>query len=117
MIALVIITQAIEWAATRSPEVVATNRERMIAAIEEIDVETRQFGLCQCWFGDADVHTRAVADGANGYLFQTLLRASGYADVNCANLLREGGGLYASKRLDAIFFPVSTFNQGQACLG
>ena len=84
-------TQAIEWMATKSPEVVGAKRESMIAAIEEIDVKTRRSGVCQHWFGDADVHTRAVAGGANGYLFQTLLRASGYADVECVNLLREGG--------------------------
>ena len=90
-------TQAIEWVATRPPDIVAAKRECMITAIEEIDLKTRQSGLCNLWFGDADEHTRAVAGTANGYLFQTLLRASGYNDVECVNLLREGGLCKCSK--------------------
>ena len=84
-------TQAIEWVGIRSLGVVGAKREGMIAAIEEIDVKIRQSGVCHLWFGDADVHTRAVAGGASGHLLQTLLRASGYAAVECTNLLREGG--------------------------
>ena len=50
----------------------------------------RKSGLCEQWFAEADVTTRQVAGGANGHLFQTLLRASGYHDVACVDLLREG---------------------------
>lgn len=83
--------KAIEWMADRSPATVVARRERMMVAIEDFDKRSRQSGACEAWFSSADLHTRKVAGKANGFLFETLLRASGYADVDCVNLLREGG--------------------------
>ena len=82
--------QAIEWCAARSHEEVTTHRADTIFSIEEADRRMRQSGLCEEWFAGADVATRQVAGGANGHLFQTLLKASGYHDVACVDSLREG---------------------------
>jgi hypothetical protein len=62
----------------------------MIAAIEEADKKSRHSGKCREWFGDSDEHIRKVAGSANGYLFETLLRAAEYNDVECVELLRTG---------------------------
>ena len=84
--------QTTGWIATRSPQEIESKREGMIAAIEEADMKSRRSGKCREWFGDADEHIRKVAGNANGYLFETLLRAAKYNDVRCVELLRTGEG-------------------------
>ena len=102
--------QAIGWIAARSPQDVESKRESMIAAIEEADKKSRRSGKCREWFGDADEHIRKVAGSANGYLFETLLRAAEYNDVECVELLRTG-----ELQLACLFFKcMSVFADCQA---
>ena len=46
--------------------------------------------MCAKWFDSCDQETLAVTGQANGHLFEQLLRASQYRDVQCVELLREG---------------------------
>ena len=82
--------QAIDWIAARPPEVIMAKREAMIAGIEAADAAMRSSGQQQAWFGNADEKVLEVAGKCNGCLFEQLLRASGYRDVACVELLREG---------------------------
>ena len=63
----------------------------MVAKLEEADRAMRETGHQQLWFKKADPSVVQVAGECNGFLFEQLLRASGYGDVECVNLLREGG--------------------------
>ena len=83
--------QAIEWIAAREPSVVMNEREAMVAKLEEADRAMRETGHQQLWFKGADPSVVQVAGECNGFLFEQLLRASGYRDVECVNLLRDGG--------------------------
>ena len=65
-------------------------REQTIARLEEADDKMRQSGACEQWFQCADREIRAVAAEANGQLFSALLRATGYVDHECADMLRHG---------------------------
>ena len=65
-------------------------REDTLTKLEEAGDRMRKSGLCRAWFGDADQCTLDVAGGCNGQLFEQLLTASGYHEVDCVNLLRGG---------------------------
>ena len=45
------------------------------------------------WFGCADAETLAVAGECNGHLMEQLLKATGYNDCACVELLRDGACL------------------------
>ena len=62
----------------------------MISKLEEANRLMRSSGLCDKWFGKSDAKVRGVASGANGPLFEALLKASGYVDRECTELLRKG---------------------------
>ena len=47
-------------------------------------------GWKQRWFRNADAVTMAVVRDSNGHLLEQLLKATGYQDVACVELLREG---------------------------
>ena len=68
-----------------------SKREQMVSKIEEANAALRESGLSDAWFGDADATTLAVSGVCNGHLMEQLLRASAYEDMDCVNLLREGG--------------------------
>ena len=62
----------------------------MISQIELADVELRANGLRRQWFDGSDGVVRHVAGNCNGHLFEQLLKAYGYHDWECVNLLRSG---------------------------
>ena len=62
----------------------------MMRSLEEADARLRDSGISAEWFRRCDDTTLAVSGQCNGHLFEQLLRASGYVDVDCVNLLREG---------------------------
>ena len=68
----------------------------MISQIEEAARCMRTTGLRDKWLAEADEHTRAVAGGVNAPLFERLLHASGYVDVECVRLFRSGLGFRIS---------------------
>jgi hypothetical protein len=47
-------------------------------------------GLQEQWLGDVDKDTARVVGPTCGCLLEQLLRAAGYGDVDCVNLLRSG---------------------------
>ena len=83
--------QAIDWIAAQSSAAEVERREEMISKLEEADDMMRRSGASASWFRGADAHTRRVAGGANGALFEELPAATDYVDVECVDLLREGG--------------------------
>ena len=82
--------QAIEWMSAQSPRSIYVQREAMIRKLEAANQKMHASGLCASWFGSADQQTRAVTAGVNGHLWSVLLRASGYVDPDCVDLLRQG---------------------------
>ena len=82
--------QAIDWISSRSGEAEMKHREDMVSKLEEADRLMRRSGACNTWFDGADEHVKQVAGGANGALFEELLVATGYVDVDCVSLLRGG---------------------------
>ena len=78
------------WDAERSVESCLRLQECMIESLEQADARMRSSGLCRQWFGAADEITMGVSGGCNGHLFEELLKASQYKDVECALLLKEG---------------------------
>ena len=88
------VVQAVDWIAARSPEQEMAQREEMICKLEEANSVMWSSGVCRRWFEDSDDHIRAVAGGANGPLFEELLRASRHVDPECVSLLSEGACLW-----------------------
>ena len=82
--------EAIKWIGENPSHVVEAKREAMMCKLEEADSHMRRTGLCESWFGVADVTTRNVSGGCNGPLLEQLLQGSGYKDAACVELLREG---------------------------
>ena len=62
----------------------------MISKIELADKELRDSGLCRQWFEGSDSVVNLVSGSCNGHLFEQLLRAYGYHDWECVNMLRKG---------------------------
>ena len=62
----------------------------MIHKLEVADAQMRRSGLHDSWFDGADEVTLGVSGRCNGALFEQLLRATGYGDAACVELLREG---------------------------
>ena len=101
-------------------------REAMVTALEEADRVSRETGKCNAWFASCDPEVHAVASflrvccecvalrvlhwaqaiEANGFLLATLLRASGYEDAACAELLREGSVMIGELPLSGVGTPV-----------
>ena len=65
-------------------------REEIIARLEEADRLMRDNGSCDEWFHQCGDSLLPVVRGANGRLFELLLEATGYRDVDAAHLLRDG---------------------------
>ena len=61
-----------------------------MVGLEEFGAQLHESGACHAWFGTCDDETRRVAGEANGPLFETLLRATEFVDVPCADLLKDG---------------------------
>ncbi len=104
------IMAAIEWQAARSPEEVMRTREQMTVQLEKAGraqwdagvlgstctwVQGRLLyaGMVQHWYQHCDDHVRRVACNANGKLLAEILRADGYCDVGCVELLRQGADM------------------------
>ena len=81
--------QAVEWCSSRSATEIISEREAVVLQLEAADRKLRETGVLSCWFGSADVEIAAVSQGVNGALFQQLLKAHGYADWGCVDLLRD----------------------------
>ena len=62
----------------------------MISKLEEAGAAMVRSGAAEAWMGDADERIEKVASVANGCLFDILLRATGFPDRQCAQLLRSG---------------------------
>ena len=69
--------QAVEWRAAHEPAEIKAIREAMVHQLAEADRVSRETGKCAEWFAGADPETLQVAGEANGFLFATLLAASG----------------------------------------
>jgi hypothetical protein len=74
----------------RSAKEEIEEREGVISQLEKADELMRASGMCAQWFNGCDEETLAVTGQANGHLFEQLLQASRYRDVQCVELLREG---------------------------
>ncbi len=74
----------------RSAKEIIEWREGVISQLEKANELMRASGMCAKWFDSCDQETLAVTGQANGHLFEQLLRASQYRDVQCVELLREG---------------------------
>ena len=86
----------------------------MLAKLEEADRALRATGRQQLWFNGADPSVLQVAGSCNGFLIEQLLRASGYCDVECVNLLREGVPVVCPLRGSRCFV---IFGQVRQCWG
>ena len=68
----------------------------------------RASGASDKWFGKADKAIRELVGGSNGLLFEQLIKASGHADVECANLLRHGAKIIGELDVSGIGTPCET---------
>lgn len=82
--------QAISWIAKQSSISVQQQRQNMIDQIERAGDAMWNSGLRDQWFKDADANTRHITKHVNAALFESLLKESGYCDVECVELFRKG---------------------------
>ena len=61
----------------------------------------------QGWYQGCDAWVRKVAGAANGLLFQQLLEATGYCDVDCVNMLRHGADMLGVLKRSGIGAPLA----------
>ena len=87
----VCVSQVLEWGVNKSPEEVISKRDAMIAQLEQANNTQRKTQACENWFNGCDPLVRKVTKDVNGALFQQLLVATDYHDVDCVNLFRRGG--------------------------
>ena len=80
----------LEWGVEKSPEEIMTKRNAMIAQIEQANNTMRKSHGCEEWFKGCDPLVRKVTKNVNGALFQQLLVATDYHDVDCVNMFRRG---------------------------
>ena len=82
--------QVIEWMATKSADEVNAHRIDVIESLEEAHAAMSRSGVRSAWISKSAPAVQRVARRANGALLEQLLRATGYGDVACVELLREG---------------------------
>ena len=58
--------------------------------IEEAGAEIRESGVLTEWFKGCDEKVKRVAEPVNGVLLSELLQKGGHADLECAEIFREG---------------------------
>ena len=62
----------------------------MISKIEEAGAEIRESGALTKWFEGCDEKIKKVTELVNGVLLSELLQQGGHADLECAEIFREG---------------------------
>ena len=62
----------------------------MISKIEEAGAEIRESGVLTEWFEGCDEKVKKVTELVNGVLLSELLEKGGHADLECAEIFREG---------------------------
>ena len=62
----------------------------MISKIEEAGAEIRESGVLTKWFEGCDEKGKKVTELVNGVLLSELLQQGGHADLECAEIFREG---------------------------
>jgi len=62
----------------------------MISKIEEAGVEIRESGVLTEWFKGCDEKVKKVTKLVNGVLLSELLQQGEHADLECAEIFREG---------------------------
>ena len=93
------------WQAKRSAAEIIEQRETMISKIEEAGAEIRESGVLTEWFKGCDEKVKKVAELVNGVLLSELLQKGGHADLESAEIFREGkfGILGARRALHSLF--------------
>ena len=86
----VVVGQAIDWVAATSADEIIAFREEVVSKLEVADMKMRANGTADAWFFGSDAQVEAIARQCNGCLFQFLLLSTGYDDVQCVELLRQG---------------------------
>ena len=120
--------KALQWIAERTRKQAAQAREEIIAALEWASAMQKESGACevvipsivsslfcalrvcvpmQGWYQGCDAWVRKVAGAANGLLFQQLLEATGYCDVDCVNMLRHGADMLGVLKRSGIGAPLA----------
>jgi len=87
---LVCAMQALEWQAELSASEVNSKRTLMVEQLQQAATELRQSGACARWLEKCDKTVADVCNTINGPLLETLLVSTGYKDLDCINMLREG---------------------------
>ena len=84
----------------------------MISKIEEAGAEIRESGALTKWFEGCDEKIKKVTELVNGVLLSELLQQGGHADLECAEIFREGkfAILRARRALH------SSFTQARRCM-
>ena len=62
----------------------------MISKIQEAGAEIRESGVLTEWFEGCDEKVKKVTEFVNGVLLSELLQQGGHADLECAEIFREG---------------------------
>ena len=62
----------------------------MISKIEEAGAEIRESGALTKWFEGCDEKIKKITELVNGVLLSELLQQGGHADLECAEIFREG---------------------------
>ena len=84
----------------------------MISKIEEAGAEIRESGALTKWFEGCDEKIKKVTELVNGVLLSELLQQGGHADLECAEIFREGKfAIFGARR--ALH---SSFAQARRCM-
>ena len=85
-------------------------REEVISALEKADKELRASGWSDERFNGADPSVHEISKTVNGHLFESLLKALGYADCAAADIFRHGPPLsvFAFRAFDSPAWQVQT---------
>lgn len=95
-----------EWGVQRSPEEVIAKREAMIAQLKRANDTQRKTQACENWFKGCDPLIRKATKNVNGALFQQLLIATDYHDVDCVNMFRRGAKMVGPLHRSGVGDPI-----------
>ena len=103
----------LEWGVNKSPEEVITKRDAMIKTLEQANNEQRKAQGCENWFNGCDPLVRKVTEDVNGALFQQLLDATDYHDIDCVNLFRRGAKMVGPLHRSGVGGPMQKNAMGE----
>ena len=90
----------------RSHTEVIAKREAMVKQLEQANQTQKKTHASEDWFKGCDPLVRKAAQNVKGALFQQLLVATDYHDVDCVNLFRRGAKMTGKLHRSGVGGPI-----------